>query len=432
MQAGSLSFRKSLVYEITRYGAETLFTTIIPLDESIMTNSEAPQKTFSIFRVTTVALPLCIFIVALSIYCQAYWQRSARETGAKALIQLVNLDKPVENSLAPEFEDADGDLVANAPQDDTQLLDPATVIFSYVGGTDNEFKKDVWEDFLTKLSAELGRPVEYRVYNNDRDQLLAVHAGELHVTAVNTGSVPLAVNVCGFVPFCTFGNASGEYGYRMKIITKDTSEVQQIKDLKGRRLTFTSPGSNSGFKAPIVILRNDFGLTFGRDYDHSFSSGHSNSIAGVARGSIETACVASDLLERRLQEGKVELKVEAIAFEDFDTSEDKKSEDQKKAERETLKPIVVEIDEGDFRTIFESERFPPAAFGHVYNLKPEIAEKIKEFFLNYRWEGAISENYGADGSTQFVKVDFKKDWKQVRAIDNATGNQHSLENLKSQ
>lgn len=400
-----------------------------------MTTSEAPaapKQKFSIFRVAATTLPIAIILVALSIYFQELWQRDARESGARNLIRLVNLDEPVENSLADAYTDSNGDLVANPPEDESKLLKPETLIFSYVGGTDNEFKQEVWQPFLDELSQAIGIPAEYRVYQSDRDQLLALRNGELHVTAVNTGSVPIAVNVCGFVPFCTFADEKGQYGYRMQIITQDDSGINQVKDLKGRKLTFTSPGSNSGFKAPIVILQKEFGLTFGRDYEHAFSSGHVNSIAGIARGSIETACVASDLLERELKAGKIELKVEAFAVPDLE-GEAEKTEEQKEVERERLKPIVVEIDQSDFRTIYESERFPPAAFGWVYNLDPEIAKKVGDFFLNYNWKGTtIEKDLGADGSTQFVKVNYKEDWEQVRKIDDATGNKHSIDSLKNQ
>ena len=46
-------------------------------------------------------------------------------------------------------------------------------------------------------------------------------------------------------------------------------------------MAFTSPTSNSGFKAPSAILKGEFGLLADKDFTPTFSGKHDNSILGV-------------------------------------------------------------------------------------------------------------------------------------------------------
>jgi phosphonate transport system substrate-binding protein len=39
------------------------------------------------------------------------------------------------------------------------------------------------------------------------------------------------------------------------------------------------------------------------------------------------------------------------------------------------------------KVIYKSQTFPTTGYGHVYNLKPELAEKVKQAFFSFNWEG---------------------------------------------
>ncbi len=39
------------------------------------------------------------------------------------------------------------------------------------------------------------------------------------------------------------------------------------------------------------------------------------------------------------------------------------------------------------RSIYKSQTFPTTGYGYVYNLKPELAAKVKEAFFTFHWEG---------------------------------------------
>jgi phosphonate transport system substrate-binding protein len=128
----------------------------------------------------------------------------------------------------------------------------------------------------------------------------------------------------------------------------------------------------------------DFGLQPERDFEWSFTFGHDESIRGISVGDYEVAAVASDLLARAEARGDI-------------------------------KP-------DQYKVIYTSERFPPVALGYAYNLKPELAEKIKESFVGFTWEGTALETEFAEGDQNaFVPVNYKDDWSLVRRIDDAMG-----------
>ncbi len=70
------------------------------------------------------------------------------------------------------------------------------------------------------------------------------------------------------------------------------------------------------------------------------------------------------------------------------------------------------------RVIKESERFPPAALGYVYNLSPALASEICAAFLNFQITDPELKKQFSD-STHFVHVSFKNDFDLIRRIDDA-------------
>lgn len=202
-----------------------------------------------------------------------------------------------------KFVDADGDLVCDPPTDSSKFLNPERLIFAYTPVEDPAVYKDVWSEFIAHLEKTTGKEVTFFPVQSNAAQLEAMRAGRLHVTGFNTGSVPVAVNVCGFVPFTMMAAADGSFGYEMELIVPADSPIQKPEDLKGKQLAFTSPTSNSGFKAPSAILKSQFQLEAERDFEPAFSGKHDNSILGVANGDYEAAAIANTVLQRMTDRG---------------------------------------------------------------------------------------------------------------------------------
>lgn len=305
------------------------------------------------------------------------------------LMRLTGLAQPVANRLDARFTDANQDELADPPADTSKLIDPPTLRFSYVAVDDPGDYQKAFAEFLQHLSRATGRPVEYLPVTDTTEQVKAMRDGTLHVAGFNTGSVPLAVNVAGFVPVVALGNESGAATYKMKIIVPADSQVRSVPELKGKEITFTEPGSNSGYKAPLVLLK-DQGLLPTRDFDMRYSGGHEQSVLGVASRQYQAAAVASDYLERMLAAGKVQAE--------------------------------------QFRTIYESSSFPTASLGYVHHLKPELARQVADAFTSFDWKGTgLEKEFGQSRQTKFVPVNYKEDWALVRRIDNEIGAEHKVE-----
>lgn len=153
--------------------------------------------------------------------------------------------------LSSRYTDVEGDMIADIPSDESQWVDPSTLVFAYTPVEDPAVYADVWADFLDHLGEATGKRVQFFPVQSNAAQQEALRAGRLHVAGFNTGGVPVAVNCGGFRPFAIMAAEDGSYGYEMEIITHPDSGIESMEDLAGRQLAFTSPTSNSGFRAPL-------------------------------------------------------------------------------------------------------------------------------------------------------------------------------------
>jgi len=286
--------------------------------------------------------------------------------------------------LDARYCDTDGDMIADIPTDPSQLLDPNPLIFAYTPVEDPAVYKTAWSDFLDYLSEKTGKDIVFFPVQSNAAQIEAMRSGRLHISGFNTGSNPLAVNCAGFRPFTIMASNDGHFGYEMEIITYPGSGIEHVEDIKGKQLAFTSPTSNSGFKAPSAILKADYDMIPERDFEPVFSGKHDNSILGVANHDYMAASIANSVKDRMILRDVI------------------------KAE--------------DVVTIYKSQTFPTTGFGVVYNLKPELQEKIKDAFFSFNWEGtSLQEEFSKSGEEQFLPMNYKDFWSVIRKIDAANG-----------
>jgi phosphonate transport system substrate-binding protein len=305
------------------------------------------------------------------------------------IVKLSGLQTPVANRLDAAYADTNGDLVAAPPADASKFIDPPTLRFSYVYSEDSSGYKAAFADLMKSISDATGKPVDYVDARSTSDQLSMVKHNELDITAFNTGTVPTAVCAAGFVPVAGLGSDKGSSKYEMEILVRANSSLQSVADLAGHELTLTDPGSNSGYKAPLVLIKSDYGLWPGRDYAVRYSGGQERSIAGLADGTYQAVAVANDVLQREIAAG-------------------------------VIKPE-------QFRSIYKSETFPTAAFGYAYNLKPDLVARIRQVLLGVNFTGTSMEKlFAGSGQDRLVAVDYKNDWALVRRIDDMIGFQYSV------
>ena len=152
-------------------------------------------------------------------------------------------------------------MVADAPADPKQLVNPSTLIFAYTPVEDPALYTKVWDGFLRHLEKVTGKKVVFFPVQSNAAEIEAMRSGRLHIAGVSTGPTPIAVNCAGYVPFAIMGTKGGTFGYEMEIIVPADSPIKTPADLKGKKVAFTAPTSNSGFKAPsAILLESEFQL----------------------------------------------------------------------------------------------------------------------------------------------------------------------------
>lgn len=342
---------------------------------------------FSVARVGLVA----VVLVAVAAVVYAVATSKLPEPSSERARAAVGMGQPVALQLAERFADADDDLLADPPESPDDLIDPDPLTFCYIPSDDEPAEDaDAWRAFTDHLARATGRPVEYLpiVAENKRQatslQLRALREGRLHVAGFNTGAVPQAVNTAGFVPVASPANAQGGDTYRMALIVPANSPIHRIDDLDGHTLALTEPSSNSGYKAPLVLLLNEHGLALERDFSTVLTFSHEASILGVANRDYHIAAVASDLIDPVLQ--------------------------------------AHGVDRAAVRVVDQSPPFPRATIGYAHNLQHELADNIRKAVLGFQAGGdAMVDAFGSDGVDRFAPVSYKDDFALVRQIDSAFG-----------
>jgi phosphonate transport system substrate-binding protein len=281
-------------------------------------------------------------------------------------------------ALDDAYCDENRDMVADVPTDAARLRDPSTLVFAYTPVEDPALYASQFRPFLEYLTQCTGKRVVYFQVTSNAAQVEAMRSGRLHIAGFSTGPTAFAVNLAGAVPFAIKGNEREFESYRLAVLVRADSAFQQMSDLKGRRVAHTSATSNSGNLAPRAFFPG-LGLVPDTDYRVIYSGGHDRSVMGVNAGDYDAAPVASDVYNRMVARGQVR--------------------------RE------------NFRVIWESDPFPTSSFAVAHDLRPELAQRIRQCFFDYRFPEAMKRDLG--GNDRFWPATYAQQWAPVRAVADA-------------
>ncbi|WP_412031023.1 phosphate/phosphite/phosphonate ABC transporter substrate-binding protein [Halomonas sp. M4R1S46] len=291
--------------------------------------------------------------------------------------------------LADIYCDENGDLVADRPADESQWVDPDTLIFAYTPVEDPAIYSDIWAPFIAHLEEVTGRDVRFFAVQSNSAQVEAMRSGRLHIAGFSTGPTPFAVNLAGAVPFALMGSDDGRFGYTLQLYTHVDSGIDAIEDLEGKRVAHTSPTSNSGNQAPRALFP-ELGIVPGEDYEVVYSGSHDQSMLGVVAQDYDAAPVASEVVER-------------MAARDL-------------------------YDPDDVKLLYESDSFPTTSYTYAHNLHPDLVDKIEEAFFSFDFAGTeLGEEF--EGVEKFIPINYQDQWKVIRTIQKANGVEYTPENL---
>ncbi len=293
-------------------------------------------------------------------------------------------------ALDDAFCDENRDLVADLPPPARQR-EPSTLVFAYTPVEDPALYANQFRPFLEHLTQCTGKRAVYFQVTSNAAQVEAMRSGRLHIAGFSTGPTAFAVNLAGAIPFAVKGNAEHYESYRVVMITRADSAFRTLADLKGRRVAHTSATSNSGNLAPRAFFPA-LGLVPETDYRVVYSGGHDRSVMGVNAGDYDAAPVASDVYNRMIGRGQVQA--------------------------------------GTFRTLWESAPFPTSSFAHAHDLRPELAQRIRQCFFDYRFPAAMQRDLG--GNDRFWPATYLKDWEPVRQVADAVNAPYTRANFDAE
>jgi phosphonate transport system substrate-binding protein len=277
-------------------------------------------------------------------------------------------------TLAPKFSDSQGRLLADPPASPDQWIDPAEVVVAHIAGTE-ETPGVSWLQWEARLAKAIGKKVVDQVYRNSADQIADAASGKVTLLALHAADTPFLVNNYGFEPLAVLGNESGINGNRLDIIVSAGSGIASPADLKGHSLVCTVPSSITGYRAAIAVLMKEQNLRPNVDYEITWSLGQKRSITGVAEKKYEAAAVSDDRLQALVADGTIQA--------------------------------------SQFKTIYQSPVIPRTTIGCFYNLKPVLADQLRQAILSFGDSTATT----APDAMHFLQADYKRDFQFVRAID---------------
>ena len=279
-----------------------------------------------------------------------------------------------------------GDPVRETPSDESELLDPDTLVFTESPSEDvqGRFEED-FQAVFDRIEEETGKPVEFSKVDSYAASVEAMRSERAHIANFSTGTTAFAVNLGGAVPFGVGLTPKEEFGYRLFATTRaDADDVQSVDDFARDDVTVghSEPASNSGHQAPSALFDQYFDVTAEEDYEVNFSGGHGNTTRGIAAGDYDAGPICSTCMVDT---------VEAQSDLSFD----------------------------DFKVVWCSAPFPSGPVAYRYNLKPEIQEGIKRAYLESDFSGTAYQE--RTGYNKFVPIDYKTVWKDIMIIQRYNG-----------
>ncbi|MDR9380231.1 MAG: phosphate/phosphite/phosphonate ABC transporter substrate-binding protein [Natronomonas sp.] len=274
-----------------------------------------------------------------------------------------------------------GDPVREAPSDESEYLDPDTLVFTESPSEDVEGRyEEDFEAVFDRIREETGKEVEYSRVDSYAASVEAMRSERAHIANFSTGATAFAVNLAGAVPFAVGLASDGAFGYRLFATTRaEAHDIQSVDDFAGENVTIAhaEESSNSGHQAPSALFDQKFDVTPGEDYEVNFSGGHSNTARGIAAGDYDAGPICSTCLKDT---------VEGDSSLDFD----------------------------DFKVVWASNPFPNGPITYRYNLHPDIVEGIKAAWLDSDFSGT---DYAARTDyTEFLPIEYRRHWYDIVTI----------------
>lgn len=164
--------------------------------------------------------------------------------------------------------------------------------------------------------------------------------------------------------------------FRSVFITQVNSGIHNLRDLRGRTLSFGSASSTSGHLMPRSALLDNF-IDPDRDLRRvSYSGAHDATVAAVAGGKVDAGALNISVWERLVSEGKVDTSQVVVfyttePYHDYNwTVNSSMPEERRKALRDAFLELTPETPEGkEILALQRATRFLPTEPGNYKSIE---------------------------------------------------------------
>lgn len=158
------------------------------------------------------------------------------------------------------------------------------------------YKLESWEPILDEVSERSGIDIELEVAKDHQALLEMMKDEEIDMGYLTPIYYVKASQEMECVPIVLEKRLDSSY-YRGGFIVRKDSDIESLKDLKGKRLALTAEkDSTSGYYLPIARL-NRAGIDYKNDLDVVFTGKHINVIKSVSYGLADAGAIKLFLLE---------------------------------------------------------------------------------------------------------------------------------------
>ncbi|WP_435281685.1 phosphate/phosphite/phosphonate ABC transporter substrate-binding protein [Streptomyces koelreuteriae] len=157
-----------------------------------------------------------------------------------------------------------------------------------------------YEVLAKALESKLDCPVELKVVEDYSAEVLAMRNGQLEIAQFGPLGYVFASEKANARALVSFADAKGALStYTGGIWVPADSPVKSLKDLKGKSLALSSPGSTSGDALPRYALKT----TNVDKVKINYAGGHPEALLALTKGKVDAAEINSQQLETAKAEG---------------------------------------------------------------------------------------------------------------------------------
>src|SRR4051794_14424728 len=129
-----------------------------------MSDEKVAQPSVSFARVLTIVIPVALIAAGAYVWSRNL-EPSARKELADASFTRILSSNSITPAAAGKFEDKDGDLIADSPEDPKQCINPDVIQFSFVASETESVPEDSWKELFAALKKKSGHDVKYVHFN---------------------------------------------------------------------------------------------------------------------------------------------------------------------------------------------------------------------------------------------------------------------------